>query len=649
MNPTGSMDKALRATAVRRRFLRGWEGFWRGVVAGGIVFAVGVAVMKLFPLPKVLWWWTAGAASAAVAAGFVHGFWRSISRAEAARWLDAKKGLSERLATAVEVGSAPVARSSSEETWRQLVMRDAELAAGSLDPRKLAPLTVPRTARAAALTTAVAAGLCFVPAYRSPAMKQKEADKVAMKDIGKNLEDLVKKELQRRPPALETSKKALEEVKEIGQKLQQAKLTRDEALKDLAKVNDHLQQQAEELAKNPALQKLAEAARTPDGASNPDMEALQKKIESMQQQLGKAVEHPDVLDKLQAKMDKLKAAAQAAMAGPPGAAQQAQSQLSQMASQLAKEAEAAGIPLPSLDEAVAALQNAQVEQFLRDLNVADLDLKKLAETAKMLSKLQQQAEKLGKDLAEQLKNGQAQAAIDTLEKMKMDVVKMDLSKEQIDKLASELERAEPNAVFSRELAKALGQASKAAGKGDKKAAAKAMAEAQDELKKLMNEMSDAESLLAEMKNLDKAGMCMGNGQCWGAGQSLAVKSGKGSKGGRGVGTWSENSAWAMPDHIDDLWDNSGLPARDQAGRGQTERDKTLGNNFSPTKVKGQMQPGAPMPSITLKGLSLKGDSKVQYTQAEAAAQEAGQSAQNQDQVPKAYRSAVRDYFDDSKK
>jgi len=66
-------------------------------------------------------------------------------------------------------------------------------------------------------------------------------------------------------------------------------------------------------------------------------------------------------------------------------------------------------------------------------------------------------------------------------------------------------------------------------------------------------------------------------------------------------------------------------------------------------VKGQLNPNGQMPSITLKGVSIKGQSKVQYEEAAAAAQTEAQSALNQDQVPRAYRGAVRDYFDDNLK
>ena len=61
-----------------------------------------------------------------------------------------------------------------------------------------------------------------------------------------------------------------------------------------------------------------------------------------------------------------------------------------------------------------------------------------------------------------------------------------------------------------------------------------------------------------------------------------------------------------------------------------------------------MTPGGPMPSITLKGVSIKGVSKVDYTEVTGAAQTEAHSALSQDQVPRAYKGAVRDYFNDLK-
>ena len=55
-----------------------------------------------------------------------------------------------------------------------------------------------------------------------------------------------------------------------------------------------------------------------------------------------------------------------------------------------------------------------------------------------------------------------------------------------------------------------------------------------------------------------------------------------------------------------------------------------------------------MPSITLRGVSIKGDSSVQFQEAVNAAQSDARNALNQDEVPRAYRDSVRNYFDDLK-
>ena len=85
------------------------------------------------------------------------------------------------------------------------------------------------------------------------------------------------------------------------------------------------------------------------------------------------------------------------------------------------------------------------------------------------------------------------------------------------------------------------------------------------------------------------------------------------------------------------------------GKGHTARPDDLNPNLTPDKVKGQMSPGGSMPSITLKGVSIKGTSNVKFEEAATTAQQEAQSALNQDQVPRAYQNAVRDYFDDLKK
>jgi hypothetical protein len=650
MNSLAPIEAAVARTAARRRWLRGWHGLWCGAVAGAAIYLTALALWKLLPVPYEVIPAGTWLGLAALPIGFLLGFARRTTPLEAARWLDSTQGLQERISTALEVGAQPEAKTSTQSTWRELVLADATAAAIQVDPRRLLPVGLPRAARWFTGLLAVIAALGFLPELRTQAHIQQKKDAEVIKDTGRQLANLTKRSLEQRRPAMEPTRKNLEDLKELGTALQSAKLTRDDALKDIAKTTDQLKQQAQELARNPALRKMEQAARTPGGNSEQSQSALQKQIESLQKQLGDKAGNKDVADELRKDLQKLKDAAKGMADNNSAAAQAARQQMSQMASELARKAESLGMPMPSLDEAVAALNNAQVEQFLKDLNVAEQDLQKMADMAKMLAQLQQQAERMGKDLAEQLKNGQAQAAVESLQKMMDQLKQANLTPEQLAKLAEEISKAikpgEQYGKVSDHLKKALSESKKPG--GDKSASA-SLAAAQKELKDLLDQMGDAQSLMASLQSLQKAQMCVGNGQCWGQGQSDKVGFKPGGKGGKGVGTWSQNSAWAMPDTIQDLWDNSGVNRPDMAGKGQTDRDSGTPDNLTPTKIKGQIQPGGPMPSISLKGVSIKGTSKVAYTEAVAAAQSDAQSALSQEQVPKAYQNSVRDYFDDLKK
>ena len=73
---------------------------------------------------------------------------------------------------------------------------------------------------------------------------------------------------------------------------------------------------------------------------------------------------------------------------------------------------------------------------------------------------------------------------------------------------------------------------------------------------------------------------------------------------------------------------------DMDPRGITDRGEgELSDALKPTKVKGQFSPGGQMPSITFKGVSIKGQSKVAFEEAATAAQSEAQSALSQDKVP----------------
>jgi len=676
MSELNTIEAALRRAAQRRRLDRAVRGACRGLFAASLVWLVALIVFKLAPIP-LLWLTVAGGAGLlCIVAGAVAGGWRNPSPQEVARWVDVKQNLKERLSTALEV-----TQTSSAEEWKTLLVNDAAQHAQGLDEKKLLPLHLPAVARWSLVMLVLAASLGFVPEYRSKKQIQKQAEAANIKDTGKQLADLAKRSLETKPPALEPTQKAMEKVEETGQQLQKISLTKAEALKQVTSAKEKVAQELKDLEREGALKPLERAARDQaggNGAQTPD--ALQKQIDALQKSLGGGAQDPDKLSKFQQDLAQAQqlAANLPDKNSPEGKA--AREQLSQMLSNLAQQMKDAGLPSESLEDAIKALQQGKIDQLAKDLNFTANDLQNLNEMAKQLQSLQQQQanQQLGKDLAEQLKNAQTDAAQQTLQKMVEQMKSGQMSKEQLDKILSEVSKAlNPASEYGKvadHLKNAVKQMQQCQNPGasdgqtqqSKAAAAQSLSDAANELAKLAQQMADAQQLAQMMEMLDRAqqaiasgkgwGQCKGGGKCpycEGKGCFICLRKGSGSGGlnPSGVGTWADETGWIYyPQDVPQTpVDNSRVVRPDMDPRGITERDATLNDALKPTKVKGELSPGGQMPSITLKGVAIKGQSKVQFEEAATAAQTEAQSALNQDQVPRAYRGAVRDYFDDLKK
>lgn len=636
------IQDALERAARRRRWHGALKGLWLGLWVGAILSFVWISLYHLVPLPS---WSVLAAALIPIPSlfiGMIVGAWRKPKIPEVARWVDNKRHLQERLSTALEVSSE-----SNAGIWSGLVLSDAAAHARDLDPRQLLPFHLPKVMRWAVVLLVLTAGLGFVPEYRTKSFLQKKTDQQNIKETGRQLAELTRRNMEKRMPALEPTQKSLEVVTNLGDQLSRKAFTRREALKDLANVADQLKDQLKDMGKDPAMQRLEQAARSGSGSDNQSAAGLQKQLEALQKQMGTPTGEPEALDKLEKKLEQLKEAARG-MAGQNSPGSDAERQkLSAALSALSRQAQDLGVQMPKIDDAINALAENQTEMFLKDLDAATTDLEKMRDMAKSLQQLQQQMEKLGKDLAEQLKNGQPEIAQQTLQKMISQLRSAQLSPEQLQKLMKEVSQAVDPAGNYGKVAQYLKSAAGQMQANDKSGAAQSLAQASQELDKLMQQLGDAQQLKDTLEALNQASNCIGTGQCWRPGKKPGFK--PGGKPGYGVGTWAdENSQWNGQSTAG--WDNSGIPRPDMNGRGQTDRGEgALNDALKPTKVKGQFSPGGQMPSITLKGVSIKGQSKVAYEEAASAAQSDAQSALSQEKVPRAYQGAVKDYFDDLKK
>ena len=639
------IEAALAEASRRRRCDNALQGLWRGLLAGSVVWLVGLLTFKLLPVPVVSLV-VAGAAGALCAIiGLLAGFWRRPTLLQTARWVDEKRNLKERLSTALESSAG---RASGD--WRELVVHDAAAHLSEIKPRDLLPFHLPRATRWALLTLAVTAGLGFIPEYRSKAYLDAQREAAIIKETGKQLAGLTQRSLDARKPALEPTQKALQSVKELGERLDQANLTRAEALRDVAKVTEKLKDQARELAKDPGIRRLEQAARSAESQRMATANELQKKIDELKKDLGEKIENAAALEKLKNELQNLEKAA-AGAADRNASADSMKEQFQQSLARLSQRAQESGLDAASLEAALAALQQGDIDKFLKELKDSQVNLDKMLALAKFMDQLKAELAQMGKNLAEQLEKGQGDAAVETLNKMIEALKSANLNQEQLARLMKEVNDAvKPGSQYGK-VGEFLARAGEKMGQGQKGEGAQALADARNELEKLMEQAGDMAGMLEAMKNLDTASLCLGSCQGWGQCRSLIPKVGKGGKPGRGVGTWADEDGGWLASYIerDELWDNSGLDRPDMEGKGITDRgDGELPDTLIPDKIKGQISPGGQMPNITLRGVSIRGQSKVTVEEAITAAQSDAQSALSQEKIPRAYQQTVKGYFDDLK-
>jgi len=634
MSDIQAIQQAVGRAANRRRWQRALNGACRGLCVGAGLWLVALGVYKVAPIPFSIVIGAAGIGGLLTLALFFYGVSRKPTLSETARWIDSKQHLQERLSTALELAGG-----KGDQSWCSLLLADAAQHAQSVDVRKLMPMRLPVVSRWAVLLLALCASLGFVPEYRSKAFVDKQQDAQIIKDAAKQVVAVTKHSLESRPPALEQTKQALQAAQDTGMKLDQKPVTRNEALKDLANVADKLKQQLKDMGeKNPGLKSIEKAAReSTSGASAND--ALQKQIDALEKSVGKAAENQAALGKLAEALQKAQRGMEAMPKGDTAEAKAAREKMAQTLSDIAKQAKQLGQPMPNLDQAIAALQANQTELFQRDMGQATKDMEQMQQMAQTLQQLQEQAQHQGKDLPQQLKYGQADAAMQSLQNMMDQLHSGQMSSDQMSKMLDEISRSVSPAAPYADAGKFLKQASDQLKKGDKAGAAQSLAQAGAELKKVMAQMDDAKSLAASVDALNKAEEAIATRRNFGQAKST----------GKGVGTWTDDDSQLYPKQSA-LWDNTGANRPDQDARGQTDRgEPQLADGLAPTRLHGQISPGGPMPSISLKGVSIKGQSSVNYQEAVSAAQSDAQNALNQDQVPRAYQGAVRDYFDDLKK
>src|ERR1051325_4842393 len=143
MNALQVIEQTLKGTVRRLRLERTWNAFWKGLLIGGVFWFLMLAIYKLAPIPFILLY--VGAFIACLVPLFmaIIAASKNISIFQAARFVDSRRDLKERLSTALEISGA----SGIDASWRDLLVADAAQHVKDLEPPQLIPLRLPAFSR----------------------------------------------------------------------------------------------------------------------------------------------------------------------------------------------------------------------------------------------------------------------------------------------------------------------------------------------------------------------------------------------------------------------------------------------------------------------------------------------------------------------
>lgn len=650
-----AVESALAQIAKRRRLIRGLQEGGRFMFIGALLWLGLILGYLLLPIPSQLPLAGAGLVMILGVVGFIRGFWSTPDLISIARWVDHKEGFQDRLSTALEFCRPdPNPSSPGISEWRSLLLREANLLLPRLDAKRLLPWTRSRVWNWNVGLCLLALALLWVPPYRSPGARQKAEDLRRIAEVGKELQDFAQEQRSARPPVLPKTTESIQELAQLGDRFVQVPAGKTEALRDLANLTQKLEQRLQESATNQALERMQQAAREP---VSPGRRAeLQRKLDAAREALGASGANREQMDALKRDLERLKQAAQNQAADSPEAKQERDRQLARDLAQLKQKAQAAGLPLNGLEQAMQALSESNPSLFLKDLDLALQQLDQLQQLANSVQSLQTELAQAGKNLAEQLDRAQTESAQATMEALSSQLEKSEMSDADLQRISEELEKAlKPAKAYGevgQHLSRALNRLRQDGKSGSgKKQAAKDLRAAAEALSKLSQQLASAEETANALNALQQAQLAIASGRSFAECKNPSKRRsiGRGGKPGSGVGTWADADGAAPPEDTG-LWDNTGIRRPDLDPRGLTDRgDGEHNPALAPTQVKGQFNPGGSMQSVTLKGVFIRGQSDIGFREAATSAQVDAQNALNQDKVPRAYQQTVRDYFDDLKK
>lgn len=281
-----------------------------------------------------------------------------------------------------------------------------------------------------------------------------------------------------------------------------------------------------------------------------------------------------------------------------------------------------------LNRALAAGKMQKVAEMIKDLqkkiDEGKLDPARQDALQKQLKDLAEQLDKLAKndkDLEDELeKAGLNKDAADMdADKLREALAKRGLTQEQIDDLMRKIASSKSAQQAMRKLAAAMRNAGQCQGEGALAGELDDLAEQLTEMEALLQDAELAEAGLNELKK------CMGRlGRCCGIGDGDC----------EGVGLWAEGDAFGRSR-------GTGGPG---IGQGQRPSDDSGDVAYEKTKAPSPTKDGPAIASTFIKGSQVRGESAKELRDIMQASKDAAAEAISENQIPKKYEGAIKEYF-----
>ena len=246
-----AITNALAQITARLRLVRWVRHTSRGALAGTGVALAAVVLAHWDWLPD---WLPLEAAipvpiALGVLIGTVTAFLRPISLMEAARLAEARLGLKERLSSALEFEKSPQSHDPEAATLRRLQLADAAAHAQTLKAADAVPLRLPWEAKASAaglVLIALALIVPSLPVFVPPGVK---VERQIVQKTGSKLEQSAKViGKQADLHQLNGTKRAAALMQRLGQRLASGHLDKKQAMVQMSKVTQQMRQELQKTA-----------------------------------------------------------------------------------------------------------------------------------------------------------------------------------------------------------------------------------------------------------------------------------------------------------------------------------------------------------------------------------------------------------------